>query len=166
MSLAIMKHCNQPSTEQTFHPLSPSLAIRLNGLIQTMTTEAQKIGACYGLTKYPCNRRHQIQLRRSSCNTHIEHGVSFLHIYREIQLWLKSLGAVVYRVLKISTPERGMCGRASGHGYAYIFCQKTFFIQGERVRAILTIVTNDLNKAHKWKVNKSKVSKGKNAITC
>lgn len=89
MLLALMKHCCQPSAEQSFHLLSPSLAIRLNGLIPTMTTEAEKMGACYGLTKYPCNRRHQIQLRCSFCDTHIECGVSFLHIYREIELWLK-----------------------------------------------------------------------------
>lgn len=43
------------------------------------------MGACCNLTKYPCNRSHQIQLRCSSCDTHVEHGVSFLHIYREIQ---------------------------------------------------------------------------------
>ncbi len=51
MLLALMKHHVQPSAEQTFHLLSPSPAIRLNGLIPTMTTEAQKMGACYGLTK-------------------------------------------------------------------------------------------------------------------
>lgn len=106
MLLALMKHHNQPSAEQTFHPLSPSLAIRLNGLIPTMTTEAQKMGACSGLTKYPCNRRHQIQLRCSSCNTHVECGVSFLHIYKEIQLWLKRLGVGLYLVRKISIAER------------------------------------------------------------
>lgn len=117
MLLALMKHRDQPSTEHTFRPPSPSLAIRLNGLIPTMTTEAQKLGACYGLTKYPCNRRHQIQLMCSSCNTHVECGVSFLHIYREIQLWLKRLGAGVYLVRKISTPERRMCVCASAYVY-------------------------------------------------
>lgn len=91
MLLALMKHCDLPSTEPALHPLAPSLAIRLNGLIPTVTTEAQKMGACYGLTQHPCNRRHQIQLRCPSCNTQVECGVSFLHIYKEIQLCLKRL---------------------------------------------------------------------------
>lgn len=44
------------------------------------------------LTKCPCNRSHQIQLRSSSCDAHIGRGISFLHIYGEIQLLLKRVG--------------------------------------------------------------------------
>ncbi len=90
MRLALMKHRDQILAKQTFRSPSPSPAIGLNGLIQTMTTQAQKMGARLGATKYPCNRSHQILWSCSYSNTHAERGVSFLHIYWDIQLLFKT----------------------------------------------------------------------------
>lgn len=91
MLLALMKLCDQPLAEQSFHLLSPSPAIRLNDQIQTMKTESQKMGARYGPTKYPCNWSHLIQLRCSSCNTQV--WCLFSPHLQGIQLWLERLGA-------------------------------------------------------------------------
>lgn len=145
MSLALMKRWDQPSTEQTFHPLSPSLAIRLNGLIQTMTTQGQKIGACYGLTKYPCNRRHRIQLRCSFCNTHVECGVSFLYIYREIQLSTRSCSLSSSKNFHSRKGNVWTC-KWTWICSHFLSLTKKDFILGERARTILTVITNHLNK--------------------
>ena len=53
MLLALMKPLDKPSAEQAFQPLSPFVAIRLNGLILTMTIELHKMGVCCGLNKVP-----------------------------------------------------------------------------------------------------------------
>lgn len=105
MFLSLMKQRDRPSVEPPFHPLPPSLAVRLNGLIPTMTTEAQKTGACYGLTKYPCNRRHQIQFSYFFCNTRVECGVSFLHLQGNSTLAKKTLRQSLSSLRNVHTRE-------------------------------------------------------------
>lgn len=134
MLLALMKHRDQPSAEQNLPPPVTLAGNQVKWPNPNNDNRGTEMGACYGLTKYSCNRSHQIQLRRSSCNTHVECGVSFLHIYREIQLGLKRLGAGVYQVRKISTPERTYvctCKWISEH----------FKLQSEKARASMTVPT-------------------------
>lgn len=67
----------------------------------------QRLGKWWALpspAEWPCNRSHQIQWRCSSCDTHIQGGVSFLHIYRETQLSPKRCCGIQ----KISTAERSV----------------------------------------------------------
>lgn len=67
------------------------------------------------LTKCPCNRSHQTQLRSSSCDAHIGCGISFLHIYREIQLLSKRAG-------KNFHSRKADCVYVSGHGFFFPYC--------------------------------------------
>lgn len=123
----------KPSAGRTFRPLSPALAIRLNDLISTMTTEAEKIGACCGLTKYPCNRRHQILLRCSSCNTHIECGVSFLQIYWEIQLWPETFGDGVNLVWKKIPLQKDDYADVQVESFVVVCNQKRPICEGKNI---------------------------------